>query len=88
MGPLRMEIVEHTAPSRMVTRIADNKLAFGGTWTITVAPAAGGSIVTIREDGFVKSLLFRFVSRFIMGHTRTVDRFLKDLAAQYSQPVS
>lgn len=78
-GPLRMEIVELTKPTRIVTRIADDKLEFGGTWTITISP----NTVTVREDGFVKSWLFRFVSRFIMGHTRTMDQFLKDLAAQY-----
>jgi uncharacterized protein YndB with AHSA1/START domain len=78
-GPLRMEIVELTKPTRLITRIADDKLEFGGTWTITIS----ANTVTVREDGFVKSPLFRFVSRFLMGHTRTMDQFLKDLAAQY-----
>lgn len=81
--PLRMEIIELTMPSRIVTRIADDKLEFGGTWTLTIAPSGTGATVTVREDGFVKSPLFRFVSRFLMGHTRTMDQFLKDLTAQY-----
>ena len=85
---LRMEIVELTKPSRIITRIADEKLEFGGIWTITIAPLNTSATVTVREDGFVKSPLFRFVSRFIMGHTRTMDQFLKDLAAQYPQSVS
>ena len=36
MGAIRYEIVERTAPRRLVTRIADDELEFGGTWTIDV----------------------------------------------------
>lgn len=84
MGPLRMEILEIVAPERMVTRIADEKLEFGGTWTITVVPDGEGSKVSVREDGFVKSLLFRFFAKYVFGHTRTMDRFLAGLAATFS----
>lgn len=80
MGPLRMEILEQTPPAKFVTRIADEALEFGGAWTITIARHPQGATVTIREDGFVKSPLFRFFSRFVFGHTRTMDRFLQGLA--------
>lgn len=78
---LRYEIIENIAPRRLVTRIADDTLEFGGTWTIEVAAVPGGSRVTVREDGFVKSPVFRFFSRFVFGHTKTMDDFLKDLKA-------
>lgn len=76
---LRYEILENAAPRRLVTRIADDTLEFGGTWTIDVQAAPGGSRVTVREDGFVKSPVFRFFSRFVFGHTKTIDDFLRDL---------
>lgn len=85
MGPLRMEILDITPPMRMVTRIADEKLEFGGTWTITVMPEGRGARVTVREDGFVKSLVFRFFARYVFGHTRTMDRFLSGLAGQFAE---
>jgi hypothetical protein len=81
MGAIRYEVVELAAPRRLVTRIADDALEFGGTWTIEVQAAPEGSLVTVREDGFVKSPVFRFLSRFVFGHTRTMDDFLRDLRA-------
>ena len=30
--------------------------------------------------------LFRFVSRFFMGHTASIDRYLKDVAAHFNEP--
>jgi uncharacterized protein YndB with AHSA1/START domain len=73
------EAVESSPTSRLVTRIADPKLPFGGTWTYEITPAASGCSLTITEDGEVYNPLFRFVSRFIMGHTATIDAYLKAL---------
>lgn len=64
---------------RLTTRIADKNLPFGGTWTIDVSPAPAGSSVTITERGEVYNLVFRFVSRFVMGHTATIDAYMKAL---------
>ncbi len=51
-----------------------------------LAAAAGGTRVRVTEDGEVYNPLFRFVSRFIMGHTATMDRYLDDLAAVLPRP--
>ena len=75
--PLYFERMER--PSRLVARIADPSLPFGGTWTYRIEPAAGGSTVTITEDGEVSNPLFRFMSRFVFGHTATLDEFVKNL---------
>lgn len=73
--------VEETAPNtRLVTRIADPSLPFGGTWTYELTPDGGSTILRITEDGEVYNPIFRFVSRFVMGHTATIDRYLLDLA--------
>lgn len=69
---------------RRVTRIADPKLPFGGTWTIEVTPAEDGSIVTITENGEVYNAFFRFASRFIIGHSATIDAYMNALRVKLS----
>lgn len=80
-GAMTIEITEWDPPRRMVTRIADDDLPFGGTWTYALEPAAGGTLVTITEDGEVYNPFFRFVSRFIMGHDATMQAYLESLDA-------
>ena len=63
---------------RLVTRIADQSLPFGGAWTYEIIPSGESTTLRITEDGEVYNPLFRFVSRFIMGHTATLDRYLTD----------
>lgn len=78
--PLRIE--RNEPPSVVVTRIADDKLPFGGTWTYRIAAAPGGSDLTITEDGEVYNPIFRFMSRFVFGHYASMDALLKDLQAK------
>lgn len=73
--------VDGTVPNaRLVTRIADRSLPFGGSWTYELIPDGKGTTLRITEDGEVYNPVFRFVSRFVMGHTATIDRYLRDLA--------
>jgi uncharacterized protein YndB with AHSA1/START domain len=81
-GPVVVEIVETSAPTKFVTRIADPDQPFGGTWTWEIAPAGSGSTITITERGEVYSPLFRFMSRFVFGHTATLDSCLTALRAR------
>ncbi len=76
------EAIESTAPRRLVVRIADPTLPFGGTWTYDITPAGQSCSLTITEDGEVYNPLFRFVSRFIMGQTATLDAYIKALNAK------
>jgi uncharacterized protein YndB with AHSA1/START domain len=72
-----METVD--APGKIVTRIADKTLPFGGSWTYQLSPHDGGTRLVITENGQVYNPLFRFMSRFVFGHTATLDKFLEDL---------
>ncbi len=81
------ELVEEVAPSRRVTRIADRNLPFGGTWTVEVAPSGSGSEVRIREDGEIYNVIFRFVARFFMGYTSTIDGYLRNLGKKLGETV-
>jgi len=74
--PVRVERQE--PPSLLVTRVVEGQ-PFGGTWTYRIAPAPGGSDLTITEDGEVYNVLFRFLSRFVFGHFATIDAYLKNL---------
>jgi uncharacterized protein YndB with AHSA1/START domain len=76
------EAIESVPLRRLVTQIADPKLPFGGTWVYEIVPAGDSSTLTITENGEVYNPLFRFVSRFIMGQTATLDAYLKALSAK------
>ena len=78
-GDITFEVVEARAPRRLVTRIADQNLPFGGTWTYELTSEGSGTRMTITENGEVYNPIFRFMSRFVFGHTATMDRFLADL---------
>ena len=78
--PMYFERME--PPSLLVARIADPTLAFGGTWTYRIAPAPGGSELTITEDGEVYNVIFRFMSRFVFGYHATMDTFIKHLQSR------
>jgi hypothetical protein len=77
------ERVETIPSKRIVNRIADPKLPFGGSWIYEVAPEGTGTSLTITENGEVYNPLFRFVSRFIMGHTATIEKYQRDVAAHF-----
>jgi len=74
---VRYEVVESEPPRKLVRRIADRNLPYGGTWTYDIVPDGDGCSLTITENGEVYNPVFRFVSRFIMGHTATIDNYLK-----------
>lgn len=80
-GPMLMRAEMIERPARLVTRIADPSLPFGGTWTHTLRPtAAGGTEHTITEDGEVSNVIFRALSRFVFGHAATIEQYQEALA--------
>lgn len=84
--PLAFEHMDR--PSQLVARITDPSLPFGGTWTYRIAPGQAGSQLSITEDGAVYNVIFRFLSRFVFGHTATIDRFITQLQASIEQGVA
>jgi hypothetical protein len=83
-----VDIVESVPPSRLVSRIADPSLPFGGTWTFALSGSAAHSTLTITENGFVSNPIFRFVSRFVIGHHATLDTYLTNLAKKFNEDVA
>ena len=80
-----VDVVESDPPRRQVTRVKDTEKMFGGTWTITITRSPTGSTLTITEDGWVGNPIFRFVSRYVMGHHATMDGMLKDVAKKFGE---
>jgi uncharacterized protein YndB with AHSA1/START domain len=88
-GSIKMVMDATDAPRRMVTRIADDNVPFGGAWECIVEPdGAAYSRLTITERGSVRNPVFRFVSRFIMGHTASIDAYIRALGEHFgSEPI-
>jgi hypothetical protein len=73
---------------RLVTRIADHNLPYGGTWTYELTPDGSGTRLTITENGEVYNPIFRFVSRFIMGHTASMESVLRALGTKHGETIA
>ena len=76
---------EFKPPSRMVRELTDLDGPFSGRWEIDITPTPAGSNVTITEIGKVSNPIFRFVSKFIIGHTTFMERYLKGLAGKFGE---
>lgn len=87
-GPMPYEWIEITPPRRLVLRIAEPKLPFGGTWTFELTPIAAGVELSITEDGEIYNPLFRVLARFFFGYHAIIDTYLRDLGRHFSQPVT
>ncbi len=83
-GDLALETVQSEQPERLVRRVVANRM-FGGTWTVTLRQAPGGTEVAVTESGEVYHPLFRTVARFVVGHDRSVRAYLTNLARSYGE---
>ena len=84
VGDVKFETIESLPPKRLVRRVVGEE-DFGGTWTCDVASSPGGSTLTITENGEIYNAFFRFVSRFIIGHHRTIDGTMAALRKRFGE---
>ncbi len=84
-GAIRMLVLEAHSPERMITQIADKSLPFGGVWIMDIAPTTEGCRLSIIERGEVYNPIFRFVSRFVLGYTNTMDTYLRNVAHKFGE---
>lgn len=85
MGALTFVVDQWDPPRRLVARIADQGIPFGGSWTYVLEPAGDGTSLTITEDGEVYNPLFRFMSRFIFGHEGTLRAYLEAVEGYFNE---
>ena len=81
------ELLDIEPPISIKRRIASQNLPYSGTWSFTLQPSGQDTLVRITEDGEVSNPIFRFVSRFILGHTSTLDNYLRSLGKATGQEV-
>lgn len=86
-GPMTLELVESQPPSRLVTRIADRNLPFGGSWTYEIRGSEGGSLVTISENGEIYNPVFRLMARYVFGYHATMDAYLTALGKKFGEEI-
>jgi hypothetical protein len=81
------ELQDSRPPLAIKRRIATENLPFGGTWSFAFEPVDGGTQVRITEDGEVYNPIFRFVSKFILGQTATLDAYLAAMGKAVGEDV-
>lgn len=82
---ITFESVEEIPPSRLVTRIADDNLPFGGRWILEITPSPDGCVLKITEDGEIYNPFFRFMARFVFGYSGSIEAYLKALHAKFGE---
>ena len=81
--PLVFEDME--PPRRVVMRIDDEKLPFGGTWTCTIVPETDGCTLAITEDGVIRKPFMRFWARYASGYDGNIRNYLRDLGRKLGE---
>ncbi len=76
---------ESKPPTRFVRELTDLEGPFSGRWEIDIQPTPTGSNVTITEIGKVSNPFFRFVSKYIIGHTTQMEMYLTHLAGKFGE---
>lgn len=90
-GPMTLAVETFEPPRRMAARITDQDQPFGGAWEYVVAPDSADATktrVTITERGWVSNWIFRFASRFVIGHYSTLDAYLRALSRKFGAEVA
>ncbi len=78
-GAITYVVTDAEPPRRLVTRIADRNLPYGGEWETVLEPDSDGTRVTITERGEIYNPVFRSLARFVFGYTAAMDATLDAL---------
>ena len=78
-GEIPMKVERMEPHQALVTRINSTELPFGGTWTFKLEPQGSNTKLTITEDGEVRQPVFRFLSKYVFGHTKTLNTYISHL---------
>jgi hypothetical protein len=76
---------EWKPPTRMVRELTDLEGPFSGRWEIDIQPTQTGSSIKITEVGRVGNPFFRFISKYVIGHTTQMEKYLTNLASKFGE---
>jgi hypothetical protein len=76
----RLEVIDEKG--KLITRILNKDLDYGGFWEFTITPVDDGCSMKIVENGEVYNPLFRFMAKYIFGHETTLKNYMNDLEAK------
>ncbi len=77
---ISFQLAERAGGRQFESRIISTDLPFGGRWVIELdSIGVGTTRVFIREEGVVRSPVYRALGRYVFGHTATMDAYLDDL---------
>lgn len=81
-----IQVVRAEEPAVFVSRIAETDLPFGGVWTfLLVRKPDGTTQVTLKEEGYVETPLWRLALWFVIGKEAMIDRYLADLGRKFGE---
>lgn len=88
-GPVRLEVTSFIDGQRLVTTILnDDQQDWGGKWTYEFKREGGVTEVRITEEGWVDPPLYRVLMKVRGGPHRSLDSYLRSLAAHFGETVS
>lgn len=76
---------ESDPPRRLVRTIADSTLPYGGRWIYQLESTAGGTRLTITEEGKVFNPIFRFLSHYFFDQGTTIEGVMRSMAAHFGE---
>lgn len=68
--------------SLIESKIMDEDKPFGGSWVFVIHATKEGSELMITENGKVYPPLFRFLVKYVFGHTSTMKSYLDFMQAE------
>jgi uncharacterized protein YndB with AHSA1/START domain len=80
---MALGIVAEEAPHRLVVRILDEDLPFSGEWEWALRADGASTQVTVTERGEIGNPIFRLIGTYFIGHSKSIERVLGDLARRH-----
>ncbi len=78
-GAVTYVVTDDLPAEKLVLKIADENLPYGGSWNYAFTSDRSGTRLEITEQGFIKKPVFRFFARFVFGYTRSIETCFRDL---------
>ena len=84
---VRYELLDRVPFVSLTRRIVTENLPYSGEWNFSLQTNGTNTTVRITERGEVYNPVFRFISRFVLGQTHTIDAYLQALGKTTGQTI-